>query len=546
MRNGRHQPRKEPASNTGQAVLKSINPATLEILGEVNVTPPGEVEGIVQRAADAFPVWRDLGVRKRAAIIKECQQLLLERSEELARTITTEMGRPYVEAMALEVEATADLLGYYYKKAKKLLSDRPIPLWHPLFKRRKSRFHREPLGVTGIVSPWNWPLLIPMASIIPALSAGNTVVLKPSEITPLTAVKIKELLTDAGVPVEVFHLVQGGGDVGRALVDSSVVKVFFTGSTAVGRRVMEQAAKNLKPVVLEMGGSDPAIVCEDADLDITASGIVWGGFSNCGQNCNSIERVFVHQRIADQLIKKVLHRVEKLRIGNGLENQTDIGPLASRAQLEKIEALVAGCVKNGEDLLTGGKPLTAAGDGTGEGYFFEPTIILRDKAMVQQRDLEIFGPVISITVVGSDEEAVRMANDSSFGLTASVWTADRGKGDRIARSLEVGSVMINDSIVCFGMPEAHWTGTKKSGIGWVHGEKGFDEMVNIQHINYEPQFRTQKFWWFPYTRRMVEGIRVAMDVLFSRKIRKRLAALPSLIKHFASYLLFNRKRKDKH
>jgi succinate-semialdehyde dehydrogenase/glutarate-semialdehyde dehydrogenase len=525
----------------GPIPMKSFNPSTMEEIGEVNITPPEQVEQIVCEAREAFPAWRDLGLKKRASTIKKGQQLLLERCESFARLITAEMGRPYVEALALEVEAAADLMGYYSRNAKTFLSDRKVSLGHPLFKRRMSRFLYEPLGVLGIISPWNWPLLIPMGCIVPALLSGNAVVFKHSELTPLIAEKMKELFIDAGVPEKVMQVVQGSGETGKALVDSSVEKIFFTGSTGVGQKVMQQAAGNLKKVVLELGGSDPAIICQDADIDITASGIAWGGFNNCGQNCNSIERAFVHEKIAEEFIQKLQEKTASLKIGDGMNQSTDIGPLTSEAQFNKIVQIIAAEIKNGSEVLLGGNPVPSAG----KGFFYEPTIILRDKNQTQPVDLEVFGPIVLVTIVSSDEEAVRLANDSSFGLTASVWTADKKRGLHIARQLQTGSVMINDSIVSFGMPEADWTGIKNSGIGWVHGEKGLDEMVNIKYLNYEPQFHTQKFWWFPYSRKMSDAMHAVMHFLFSQKITKRLKALPPIIKNFTGYLLRNRKRKDK-
>ena len=319
--------------------LTSTNPATLEPVGEVEMTHPQQVEEIVQKARNGFPAWRDLGLEKRTEIIKTAQQLLIERCEEFGRLITLEMGRPFVESVVLEVEAVVDSMGYYARNAQKFLSDRRLPLHNILLKRRKSRIHFQPLGVLGIISPWNWSLLIPMGCIVPALLAGNTVIHKHSELTPLVSLKIRELLLDAGVPEESFQIIQGLAPVGQALVDSSVEKIFFTGSTEVGQKIMERGARSLKKTVLELGGHDPAIVCQDADLEITGSGIVWGRFSNCGQNCNAIERVYVHETIAKDFIDLVVEKAKKLRIGNGLDPNTDMGPLASEAQREKMEAI---------------------------------------------------------------------------------------------------------------------------------------------------------------------------------------------------------------
>jgi len=520
--------------------LTSTNPATLEPVGEVEMTHPQQVEEIVQKARNGFPAWRDLGLEKRTEIIKTAQQLLIERCEEFGRLITLEMGRPFVESVVLEVEAVVDSMGYYARNAQKFLSDRRLPLHNILLKRRKSRIHFQPLGVLGIISPWNWSLLIPMGCIVPALLAGNTVIHKHSELTPLVSLKIRELLLDAGVPEESFQIIQGLAPVGQALVDSSVEKIFFTGSTEVGQKIMERGARSLKKTVLELGGHDPAIVCQDADLEITGSGIVWGRFSNCGQNCNAIERVYVHETIAKDFIDLVVEKAKKLRIGNGLDPNTDMGPLASEAQREKMEAIKKYAVDTGANVLLGGHRLDDF-----PGYFFEPTVILWEKSIPRPIDLEIFGPILFITPVSDDEEAIQLANHSSFGLAASVWTNDANRGRRIAQRIEAGSLMINDSIIAFGIPEADWTGIKNSGVGWVHGEKGLDEMVNIQHINYDPQCHTQNFWWFPYRGSMVRTMKAGFDFMFRRNLAKKIRSIPVLLKNYSSYFLLNRKKSEK-
>ena len=521
-------------------ILQSINPATLEVIGEVEATPSQHVEEIVQKARKAFPVWRDLGLQNRARIIKRVQQLLLRRSQEFAELITLEMGRPINESLVLELAGAVDIIGYYAKRAHKFLDDRRVPLHHLLFKRRKSTLHFEPLGVLGIISPWNWPMLIPLGGIIPALLSGNTVVFKHSELTPLLAIKMRDLFLDGGVPVDVFQIVLGGVDQGKALVDSPVEKIFFTGSTGVGQKIYLQVSHSLRKCVLEMGGSDPAIVCDDADLEITSSGLIWGGLSNCGQNCNGIERIYVNEKIADHLIELMIEKVRKLRIGNGMEPEIDMGPLASEAQLIKTEAIVEMAVELGCEVLFGGSRIDNL-----SGYFFEPTLIRWQKSVPQPTDLEIFGPIFFITPVSDDNEAIRLANRSAFGLASSVWTGSPKRGKAVAHRIEAGTVMINDVIVSFGMSEAGWTGIKNSGIGWVHGEKGLDEMVNIKYINSDPQYHTQKLWWFPYKESLIHTMKAGLNLLFAREIRKRVSALPRVLKNFTSYLLLNRRRSDK-
>ena len=303
---------------------------------------------------------------------------------------------------------------------------------------------------------------------------------------------------------------------------------------------MIRAAQSLKSSVLELGGNDPAIVCEDADVENCTSGVLWGGFNNCGQNCNSIERVYIEQPISDRFIEMLIKKVKKLRVGNGNTEDIDLGPVATEMQLLKMASVVESAVERGGELLCGGRMMDAR-----SGYFFEPTVIRWKNSLNRIQDEEIFGPLIHVIPVSDIQQAVQLANESSFGLSASVWTRNMKKGQSIARRIESGSVMINDSVISFGIAEASWTGVKKSGIGWTHGQKGMDEMVNLKYVCMDTQFRLQKFWWFPYSKRMSIAIRKAMSFLFSRKIVKRLAAIPLTLKNFTGYLLKNRHRNDK-
>ncbi len=522
------------------SIIQSIDPATLDVLDEVRTTPAKDVESIVDRERDAFPAWRDLGLRRRVSILRTAQQRLLDRADEFARMITMEMGRPLVESMTLEIMAAVDLMGYYTHLADDFLGEKKVSIHNLLLKRRQNHFYHQPLGVLGIISPWNWPLLIPLGCIIPALLAGNCVIHKHSEITPLISGMIEKLFLDAGVPADVFSIIQGYGSVGRALVHSSVEKIYFTGSTEVGRMVMEQAAPSLKKVVLELGGNDPAIVCEDADLEMASSGIVWGRYSNCGQNCNAVERVYVHERIAERFINLTMEKAKKIRIGPGLDPNTDMGPLASAPQRKKIEQMAQQGVDRGAKLVLGGHPIE-----NGPGYFYPPSILVWNRSIDHPRNEEVFGPLLNVIPVHSDDEAVQWANDSCFGLSASVWTTDLERGKRISHRIEAGSVMVNDAVIAFGINEFDWTGIKKSGVGWVHGEKGLDEMVNIQSVCVNPQYRCQNFWWFPYSTRMLKTMSSALKFLFARNFIQRLKALPRVLGGFTGYLVKNRRRPDK-
>ena len=520
--------------------LESFDPATDELVGKVREAAPEDVEEHVRIAWKGFEEWSARPLDQRKRVLAGLSPLILAQAEDIAALITREMGKPYAEAFTAELEPTLDLIAYYVRKAHKFLDPQRVRLQNPMFWRRRNVNRLEPMGVLAIITPWNWPFLIPMGQIVPALLAGNAVVFKPSEHTPLVGERIRSLLLEAGVSEAAFQIVHGFGEAGKALVGSSVSKVFFTGSTRVGELVMQQAARDLKRVVLELGGNDPAIVCADADLENASSGILWGGFNNCGQNCNGVERVYVHESVIEPFLQRFLAKVGKLRLGRGMEPNVDIGPLANLAQFEKTQKIVREALGGGAELLAGGKPVPELGP-----LFFQPTVLKWPSTQAEPEGEEIFGPVVFVTPFATKEEALRAANRSKYGLTASLWTQDMRKAEEFIQGLDAGTVLINDCVVSFGFPEAAWTGWKKSGVGWVHGEKGLDEMVRFKFATYEPQSHSQKFWWFPYGPSTMEGMRAAMQFLFARSPWQRLKAVPATLKHLGSYLLFNRPHREK-
>ena len=521
--------------------LISVDPATGHKNAEVNATPLHQIPEMLTAARKAFESWHTSELKTRQWIIARFRNILLDERDEIARLITREMGRPLAESLAVELEACLDLVDYELKAAGRILKDRRVPLHNIFFLRRGSRVMPLALGVFGIISPWNWPLLIPLGCIVPALLAGNCVIHKHSEVTPLLSEKMLDMFENAGLPDHVFQIVQGDGHAGHALAGSGVDKIFFTGSTSVGVKVMETAAHSLTPVVLELGGQDAAIVCRDADIACAASGLVWGAFMNAGQNCNSVERIYVDRSVAGQFRDQFIAGTLKLRSGNGLSADTDMGPLATRKQIRKMGHLKRHARSRGARLLTGGRTVSGK-----PGFFHEPTVFWYEGKLSSPWDDEVFGPLVSITPFETEEEAVRLANANQFGLTASVWTKNRKKGHAIARRLETGTVMINDCIVSFGMPEAGWTGIKKSGIGYMHGRKGFEEMVCLKYVNWDPQYRRQKYWWFPVSGSMIEGMKAGMTFLYDRHVFRKARALPRVLRAFAPELLLNIRNKKRH
>jgi succinate-semialdehyde dehydrogenase/glutarate-semialdehyde dehydrogenase len=419
----------------------------------------------------------------------------------------------------MELLPTADALKWIADSGPDILSDERLPMPQAFLKTKRSKFVYEPLGAVGVIAPWNYPWSIPFGEVAIALMAGNGVVLKPASLTPMIGERIRMLFEKAGFPEGLVRTVHGGGKIGDALVKSSARKIFFTGSVEVGYKVGVAAAKRMKGTVLELGGKDPQIVCPDADLANAVSGAVWGGFANAGQTCSGIERVNVHSSLADGFIEGVVRETERLTVGDPLDWTTEIGPMVSDTQAEFVMELVDDAVKSGAKKLTGG-PVKVEGM---KGKFIAPIVLTGVDHEMRIMNEEIFGPVLPIVTVDSEEEAVRLANDSEFGLGASVWTKDRAKGERMARQIQSGMVWINDHSFSHGACQCSWGGVKDSGLGRSHSKFGFYECVNVKLVSWEPGW-TRDFWWQPYDRDLGQAIRSSAQLLYGRN-GKRLEAL---------------------
>ncbi len=497
--------------------IVSLDPATGEILGELECAGEAEVRAAVESAHAAQPAWSGAGVAARARVLRRFQELLHGRKAQVARLITREAGKPCVEALLTEVLVTLDAARFCVESAWNILRPETLPHGNLVFKAKAGKLLREPHGVIGIISPWNYPFTIPAGETLAALVTGNAVVLKPSEFTPLVALELKSLLNEAGVPEAVFQVLFGDGGTGAQLVAAPIDKLIFTGSVPTGKRVAEMAASRLLPVVLELGGKDPMLVLDDADLEVASSAAVWGGFVNAGQACLSVERCYVHRRLYEPFIAACAGKAAKLRVGNGLDPEVDLGPVIHHRQLNLVRAHVEDAVTHGGQVVLGGVPLPRLGPN-----FFAPTI-LRDvhHSMRVMRE-ETFGPVLPIMPFDSDEEAVRLANDSEFALAASIWTRNRARGQALAARLQAGTVMINDVVSCFGMSEAPHGGLKNSGLGRTHGRLGLEEMVRVKYVDADllPGFR--KIWWYQYGAKFTRQMEGFVDFLFSRNLWKRL------------------------
>jgi acyl-CoA reductase-like NAD-dependent aldehyde dehydrogenase len=502
---------KPPEAASAPAELESFNPGTGERLGAVPTITPEQVQAVVDDVAEVQPFWAQLSLPERARYMRRTARVLVDHSDEIAELLTREQGKPRIEAYTMEVLPTIDLLHWCADNGPSILADEAIKYPQLMLKQKKSHFSYEPIGVVGVIAPWNYPWSIPFGEVAIALMAGNGVVLKPASLTPLIGQRIQEVFERAGLPEGIVRTVHGGGAVGGALVESNAGKIFFTGSVEVGRRVGEQCAQSLKGCVLELGGKDPQIVCADANLSNAISGAVWGGFANAGQTCSGIERTYVLRDVADRFVDGVVREASALEVGDPLQWDTAIGPMVSREQFEIVNELVDDAIASGAKRLCGG-PVEVAGQ---SGHFIAPTVltdVTHDMRIMRE---EIFGPVLPIVPVDTEQQAITLANDSRFGLGASVWTLDRDKGERLARQIESGMVWINDHSYSHGACQCSWGGVKESGLGRSHSKFGFYECTNIKLMAWEPS-RTRDVWWHPYDEVLGKAIRASARLLYGR------------------------------
>lgn len=504
--------------------LVSYDPATEEVLGEVPVAGPDEVAQAVEAARRAQLGWHALGFEGRARHLLRLRDAIRDDREAFAELFSRENGKPVAEVMA-ELFSACEFLAYYARNAASFLKDQPIQVFNPILRNQKTYTTFVPKGVVGVISPWNYPLLLSMASISGALAAGNTVVHKPSEWTPLIAVHLDKLAKKAGLPEGVFTVVTGDGSTGAALLETPLNHICFTGSVATGTKVAKRCAEKLITVTLELGGKDPALVLADADLDFTARGVVWTAFTNAGQACASVERLYVERSIAAPLTERIVALVKQLKVGKGQAPGTDVGPIINPSQLAKIEAQVDDAVSKGAKVLVGGHRLE------GKGYFYAPTVLtnVTDDMLLMQE--ETFGPVLPILEVDGLEDMVRRANDSSFGLSATVWGRDLDRAERVARQIEAGTVWVNTGLDSYGNPLTQRGGLKESGLGRVGGQIGLMEFVDAKLVDINRSGR-ERVLWYPTSPGLTAFLSGSMDAMHGANLGARLRGALQLLKHW--------------
>jgi acyl-CoA reductase-like NAD-dependent aldehyde dehydrogenase len=491
------------------------NPATGEIVGHVPDMGAEQVAGLARRARAAQPAWNALGFDGRAEVMRDVREWLIDNRDRMIQTIVDETGKTREDAQLAEIFLTADALGFWAKRAAGYLADERIRSLSPLVLGKKLVLRYRPFGLIGVIGPWNYPLANSFGDAIPALMAGNSVLMKPSEVTPMSMLLMEEGLRASGMPEDVFVTVTGGGATGTAVVDESDM-VMFTGSTATGRKVMARAAETLTPVSLELGGKDPMIVLRDADLERAANAAVYGGMSNGGQICISVERVYVEEPVYEEFLGKVVEKVRALRQGRpGEAGSVDVGAVTFAPQVEIIERHLKDALDKGARVVVGGKLRE------GEGRFFEPTVLTDVDHTMECMTEETFGPTLPVMKVRDEDEAVRLANDSRYGLNSSVWTRDTEKGERVADRLEAGGTCVNDANVNYGIKELPFGGWNESGVGYRHGPGGIRKYCRTHSLVVTRVTPKKDINQFPYSKRVTKAMERAMVLAYGRGAKKK-------------------------
>lgn len=474
----------EPIGQDEPSIFPLKSPRDGSKLDSIRATSPSDVPTLARKARDAQRAWGERPANERAEIIANVKQRLLSRAEEIANLVHRECGKPIEEAALSEVLPNADLIEYWTANIEELLEGTTVEFDPVAYPGKLGRIHKAPRGVVGLITPWNYPVAIPLRTLVPALLAGNAVLFKPSEITPRSGALVASLF-EGLLPENLLTVVQGGGDVGGAIIEEVDV-VVFTGSVATGRRVAVRCAERLIPCSLELGGKDAAIVLADAPLERTANGLVWGAFTNAGQNCASIERVYVERAIADKLIPRLVE------ITKSLKPETDTAVLTTQRQCDVVRRHLKQAQEDGAELLTGGAPEEGS-------LAFQPTVVKLEREDTPLMREETFGPILPIVVVDNVNDAIAKVNSSSFGLTTSLWTRRIDYGHDLARALRTGVVTINNHGFTAAVPAAPWTGTGESGYGITNSPFALAELTRPQFVLEDRSRAPRELWWYPYT-----------------------------------------------
>lgn len=512
------------------------NPANGEIIDEVELTDPTELPDLFQKAKQTQEKWALIKVSERAKLLADLKDTIILHMDEIVDLLCKENGKPRTEAMVHDIITTLESIHYFSKSGARTLKNTRVKLGSPLFLLRKSYLIHRPLGVISVISPWNFPLFFPMTEICMAVLAGNAVIFKPSEYAMLIGRKIQSLFEEAGFPRHLVETVYGDGLLGAAVIEQKPAKIFFTGSVPTGKKILAQAAQHLIPVNLELGGKDPMIVLPDANLEFATSAALWGSFANSGQICASTQRILIPEAMKEPFVNMLRSKIGKLRHAPNDPTHSDLGSITMPKQKEVYERQLADAKERNLEVLAGG-------EWRSNHTSLEPTLI--SGKHVEESDVytnETFGPIKTITTYQSVAEAIEKANQTRYGLLASVITGNPSLGMRVAKQIEAGTVIVNEVAFTAGAPETPWGGTKESGFGTKHSDKGLLEFVHSQHINVPKKsvFTFKSLWWFPYTPFQYETFRSYAKLHKSSWLSK-LAGIPWLLWNF-THMIKSEKR----
>jgi succinate-semialdehyde dehydrogenase/glutarate-semialdehyde dehydrogenase len=502
---------------------------------EAGDSPAAKIAAEIAAARQAQAAWAACPYRERSACLRWSVKYLGSHIDEITEIIHRENGKLKTDALAAEVLPALMAARYYLRKGRRFCTPERTGGGSLLMFNKRSRLVYKPYGVIGIISPWNYPFAIPFSEVMMALLAGNAVILKVASLTPGVGRALEALFNAAELPAGLFNYVEmSGREAGPAFIRGGVDKLFFTGSSATGRELMALAAEKLLPLVLELGGADAAVICEDADLDRAARGMVWAGFSNAGQSCGGVQRILVHEKIYRPFLEKFCALVKALKPGSGPD--ADLGPMTTLRQKEVVQGQINACLALGAEIAAQSAAAPGKADSGTEDRFLPATVLTGVTPAMPVMNAEVFGPVVAVLPCKDDAEALRLANASSYGLTGSVWSRNSRRAKRLASGINAGAVMINDHLMSHGLAETPWGGFGDSGIGRTHGELGFREMLKVQVIVNDilPLVKKDLFW-HPYTEKVYRGIHAIAELLGGQTIASRLKALPGVLRIFFRY-----------
>jgi len=501
----------EATIGSGSAEVVVRDPRTLQKLYSFPEPSDAEIQAAFTRARGAFDKIRAMSVADRVRETLKIRDYVLKNKEKIVDRLVQETGKARTDALMADVRAVLEIIDFYSKNAEKYLRDEKVPT--PLILQGKKSYVRyEPMGPVLIISPWNFPFNLAFVPMMTAFIAGNSIVFKPSEWTPLKGL-VEEIVDGSGFMKDAINVIYGGKDTGRKLIDQRPAKILFTGSTRAGKQIMQQAAQYLIPVELELGGKDPMVVFDDVDINRAAAGAMWGGLMNCGQTCTSIERVLVHERIHDDFVQALAKKIEGLSHasqGDAIADagDLDVGFMTAPFQIDKVEELV-------EDARAKGATIHTGGQRKGDSHAYAPTLISGVNSSMRVISEETFGPVITVEKFKDESDAIRMANDSPYGLSAAVWSGDMARAERVAQKIESGNVSINNVLATQGNAALPFGGTKESGFGRYYGQHGLHSFSHVKSIIVDSGSK-HELHWYPYSKEKYELFGKLLDVMYGK------------------------------